>query len=556
MSTTDDLVREATVAAPRPADRVRRVNRRRLLIGLLAVVALLGSAGFAVALGITQREAVPQRELVVNGVPITLYMPGTVPVVPDSTVDLPAPLPPGSRPPGLVLAHGHSADRAMMSWLAGRLAAAGIVVATFDFRGHGTHRAPHEPHGFEGRREDLRTVFDWLRAQPYVDSEHVAIAGHSMGAAAVVHFATHDARPVATVALGGSVATIEGDAEGRNMLFLVAQGDPDAVRDEAVRTAKTLRGGDIRFGDEYGSHGDGSAVGLREVPGNHLTMLYADETAARMADWINRAANGVGPVTTPRDNRLELAQGYLIFMAGLLVLLGALAGALVRRGAGAPGARWRGLALIAGTLLLPLPWLAWGDPGPLVGMEAGGALVVLLAAAGGMLWALCSLAPVRRWCRLDADLAEPLRAAGGRRLLLAALLGTGGTILLLLPLGPLGHGLLPTPTRVVLGLLATLLLLPFFLAADLLVRRGTPLAASGFALAVRLLLLVVTFVAVATGLLPGMIGLYLMLLAPFLVLLELVAGAMYAVGRDPRLPAVFQAGALGWLLAIISPVMW
>ncbi|MFV2088394.1 serine aminopeptidase domain-containing protein [Micromonospora sp. LOL_021] len=564
-----------------PASSSRPGRSARWVAAVLAVVVLLSGAVVAAALGLAQRDGVPQRNVVVDGVPITMYVPGTVAA--GGTVDLTPPAPLGQRPPGLVLAHGHSANRATMSWLAGQLAAAGFVVATFDFRGHGGHRSPQETHGFEGRRADLRTVFEWLSRQPYVDGDRVAIAGHSMGAAAVVDFATHDSRPAATVALGGSVAIVEGDVAPRNLLFLVADGDPDAVRDEAVATARTMYGGEIHFGEQYGTYWDGSAVGLREVAGaNHMSMLYAAETAKLMTDWMSQAVGPGTDAVTATDRRIGWALAYLVFLVFGVALLGLAAGVPVRGAvfaapeparrsasgsasevpaaitSGPRSAGWRRLLLLTAALLVPIPWLTWGDAGVLVGLEAGGALVVLLAAAGAVSWVLMSLSPVRRWAGLDGWSAVPSLpgSSGDSRALVAGLLAAAGLVVLLAPLGPVGHGFDTTPTRLLLSLLAMLLLLPYFAAVELLLRRGSPGRAIGFPLAARLTLLVVAFAAVVAGLLPGMIGLYLMVLAPFALLMEICAVALYRMTGDPRATAVFQAAAVGWLLGKLSPVLW
>ncbi|BCJ66675.1 alpha/beta hydrolase family protein [Polymorphospora rubra] len=565
-------------------------RRRRLvglgLVGLLTVV----TAVLAVQLGARNLGGVPHRDVVIDGrIPATMYVPGAVPGN-SSTVDLP-PSSPGGLP-AVVLAHGHSADRSMMNWLARRLADAGFVVVTFDFRGHGGNTDRHEVHGFGGRRADLTAVYDWAAAQSYVDDRRIAVAGHSMGAAAVVDFATHDARPVATMALGGSVASVEGGVTARNMLFLVAQGDPVLVRDEAVRTAEEVFGGDIDFGSEYGDIAAGSAVGLREIANsNHLSMLYAGQTADLMADWMDRAAGpGAAPRTTDDDTRL-LAVLYLAAATGVLFGLGLLAGTVAGRQPGRRGAGWRALPLVLVAVVLPIPFLAWGDAGLLLGVEAGGALALLLGVAGILLLAVRRLEPVRRWLTPAGPVpayaattsvappeaapepvaspepaaapvapAEPAgaaaRASDPRRPLVPVALAVGGLLLVLLPVGPTGHTLVPTPARIVIALLMALVMLPFFHVVDGLLRAGSPVAASGWSLAARVLILAAVMVGVGNAVLPGMLGLYLMVLAPFLILLELVVAGVYVASRDPRLTAPIQALALGWLLATISPVVW
>ncbi|MEU4620088.1 alpha/beta fold hydrolase [Actinoplanes sp. NPDC023801] len=541
-------------AAPAVAPATVR-HRLRVVAALVTVLAAAGAAVTAAELGAQQRGGVPHREVVVDGrIPATLYVPGRVPGLTTSAVDLPPPVP-GARPPAVVLAHGHSADRSTMSWLARRIARAGYVVVAFDFRGHGGNRTPHEPHGFDGRRADLRAVYDWTAGLPYADPERIVVAGHSMGAAAVVDLATHDARPAATVAMGGSVATVVGPVRPRNPLFLVAALDGDVVRDEAAATAAQFLGRPVAFGGRYGDHADGSAVGLLQVEGaDHLTMLYADDTAGRIVDWLTASVGPGVAVPTPADHRLPLAGGYLLCVAVLLVLLGRWAGALAGPVDCPRPAGRRAFLLVTGALLAPIPLLTWGDPGQLLGLEAGGALVMLLAAAGLLLSAATRTPAVRRWARLPQP-GDP--AVGGwRQVAVAAPVAAGGMLLLLAPVGPVTHTLVPTPQRLLAAVVAAALLTPFLLAVERLLRHGSPVAASARSLAARLLLIVVVMAGVVIGVLPGMLGMHLLALAPILIGLELLCAGMFARRADPRVPALAQAAVLGWIVALLSPSLW
>jgi dienelactone hydrolase len=540
----------ATPAAPRP-----RRRRWRPVAAVVAALAFAGAAVTAVALGAQQRGGVPHREVMVDGrIPATLYVPGRVPGLATSAVDLPPP-DPGARPPAVVLAHGHSADRSTMSWLARRIARAGYVVVTFDFRGHGGNRAPHEPHGFDGRRADLRAVYDWTAALPYADPNRIVVAGHSMGAAAVVDLATHDARPAATVAMGGSVATVVGTVRPRNPLFLVAALDGDVVRDEAAATAAEFLGRPVPFGARYGDHADGSAVGLLQVAGaDHLTMLYADDTAEQIVAWLGASTGPGTAVDTPADHRPALAGAYLLCVAVLLVLLGRWTGAQAGPATTPRPAGGRAFLLVAGSLIAPLPLLTWGDPGQVLGLEAGGALIVLLGSAGLLLTAAMRTPGVRRWAGLPERM-DP--APGGtRRVVVPALIAAGGMLVLLAPIGPVTHTLVPTPARLLAAAVSAALLAPFFVAVEQLLRHGPAAAASARSLAARLLLVVVVLGGVILGVLPGMLGMHLLALAPVLILLELLCAGMYRPHRDARLPALAQAAVLAWIVALLSPTLW
>lgn len=523
----------------------------RALVALVTFVSVAVGGWLALALGAEERGGVPHRPVLVDGrVPATLYVPGTVTA--PGVLGMPDPPPPGSRPPVVVLAHGHSADQATMSVLARRVAAAGYAVVTFDFRGHGLSTERHQSAGFEGMRSDLDAVLTWLGTVPYVDPAKIVVVGHSMGAAGVLDFAVRDRRPVATVAMGGAMGGVEAGARARNVLFVVAEGDAGVVREGAERTARLWSGAPLSYGQVHGDQAQGTAVALREVAGtNHLTMLFSDLTAGYVVDWVAKVTGHPATASGAVDRRPSLTMLYLLGAAVLLTLVGFVGGALARssRPPVETGRPSLGLLLVGGALLLPLPWLAWGDAGHLLGLEAGGALVLLLGVAGTILLAVGWLTPVRRWFPAQ----EP---SSFRHTLAPAALVLVGVIVLLTPLGAVTHGLVPTPKRVLLWVLAAALMLPFFLAVDRMLRRGRPPAASARSLAARLLVLAVVMMGVITGVLPGMLGLYVMVLGPFLLLLELAAYGLYALGRDHRLTALVQAGAVAWVLSWLSPIMW
>src|SRR5207248_3276232 len=95
--------------------------------------------------------------------------------------------------------HGYSADQAIMSSIARSLTRASYAVLTFDFRGHGANTHP-----FRGDlNADLDAALDWADRSPYVDRNRTVLLGHSMGASAVLEFASRDPRPKAVVPLSG-----------------------------------------------------------------------------------------------------------------------------------------------------------------------------------------------------------------------------------------------------------------------------------------------------------------------------------------------------------------
>jgi hypothetical protein len=90
---------------------------------------------------------------------------------------------------------------------------------------------------------------------------------------------------------------------------------------------------------------------------------------------------------------------------------------------------------------------------------------------------------------------------------------------------------------------------PLFLALELLLRRGTVLAATLASVAGRALVVLATILGITTGLLPGFIAFLLPLSVVFFVLAELLAAPLYAVSRNRLVIALVQTGWLAWLQA-------
>ncbi|MDO9224414.1 MAG: alpha/beta fold hydrolase [Pseudomonadota bacterium] len=87
--------------------------------------------------------------------------------------------------PGVIVLHGWGANLEMMLPLARPIQAAGLTVLLIDARNHG---------GSDGDTfssmprfaEDLDAAVAWLKTQPEVTPEKIALVGHSVGAAAVL----------------------------------------------------------------------------------------------------------------------------------------------------------------------------------------------------------------------------------------------------------------------------------------------------------------------------------------------------------------------------------
>jgi len=485
----------------------------------------------------------------------SLVLPGGVPVV----VWEPSPPQPfGQSPsfdppaPVVVLCHGFSADNAMTSSLARRIAKAGYAVIALDFRGHGENRNPLGPTADGlGLKQDIDAALLYARTQPRFDGQRVALVGHSMGAYAVLGHAQSDPGIGAVVAISG-VRELAGPFAPPNALFIWASGDPDRTRKRARELAAKLAGKEQLVEDKtYGEIERGSGVRMSEVPGtDHITILYSAEAARRIVDWIATALGpGHGTPETPGPDPRFLWSG-LGMLAALVLAFGApraLAQVAPRIGLPRVERPLVNLALVAIALASAVLLLSGFDgaavrgPWSFIPLAAGRDLFGFLALAGALLLALGA--------RSGAVRADGL---GDLRTWLCAGLLFGLVYLVLGTLyGPFWD-IFPAPHRLGWCLGATLLMLPYFGASEWLLRgtrrTGLWLPAAGKAL---------TLFAVAGGALAGLLPFVILLgivpIAGFFVFFELVALRLARWVPNPWLAALFQAAFTGVSFASIFP---
>ena len=106
------------------------------------------------------------------------------------------------RLPAIVLAHGFLCTMAMgFPEIAGRLAAEGFAVLRFDYRGFGESGGDRRGELLPLQQsDDLRAAVSFLRVQPEVDSQRIALWGTSFGGAVALHAGAVDERVCAVVA--------------------------------------------------------------------------------------------------------------------------------------------------------------------------------------------------------------------------------------------------------------------------------------------------------------------------------------------------------------------
>ena len=454
--------------------------------------------------------------------------------------------------PVVILCHGFSGDTAMTSALARRIAKAGYAVIAIDFRGHGENRNVFELSGDGVQlRQDIDAALLYARTQSRFDGQRVALAGHSMGAFAVISHAQQDPGVAAVIAISGAGA-MRGPFSPPNTLFIWAANDPGGLRKNARELAAKLAGLEQLVGDKtYGEVERGTGVRMSEVPGtDHITILYSAEAARRIVEWLGETVGpgGGSPETPGPDPRFTFMGLGLLAAVVLAFGLPQLLAPLAPRIGLAPVARpLAHLGLLVGALAAALLVQAGADSVTTRGafgfvpLAAGRDLFGFFALAGVILLALGS-----RSRAVSADgLADPRTWLSAAVLFLSVytVLGT-----LVLPT----WNIFPATHRLVWCFVASGLMLPYFGATECLLRgagrTGLWLPAVG-----KLATLVVVAAGCLSGLLPFVIVLGLGSIALFFALFELIA---IRIGRrmpGPWIAALFQATFTGFAFGAVFP---
>lgn len=454
--------------------------------------------------------------------------------------------------PVVVMAHGYSGDRVGFSTMARWLARNGYGVVSFDVRGHGTNNQP-----FVGDiRDDLIAVLDDVVEMADFDPSRIALVGHSMGAGLVVDHASYDERIKATVAQAGGWDT-NGPIRPRNVLFLVPSSSDEGHR-EGRETAARIAGHAVEEDTTDGDIAAGTAVRVSTVKTAVAQIITSPGAGERTIEWLDSTL-GVqrsGDPDVGADRRAFL----LLFAPCILVLLvgvGAGVGRLAPAHDEVPATRWGGgLALLFLALLVPWPLTGFVTPTAFLSVDVADGLVSVYALTGAALVAAAAYlrrSPEVAVAKYLPVASEPFERID-RRTWAAAGVGALAFYLLLQPIGPFLHELVPTPKRLVLSLAIAAGVLVLMLPLEALLRRGSPRQAAVSSGLGRVLIIVMLQIGATIGVAPGFLLLAMPIVAAMFLLLELFAFGVYSASRNRIVIALVSALATGWMLGVIMPV--
>jgi len=515
-------------------------SRHPWAVILATALGVLALGASAVGLAVAQGGGLV-RAAIVGDIPVRVYAPT-------------------QSAPTIVIAHGFAGSTQLMDPLARSLMRRGFTVVSYDTFGHGAHPIPLRTDGSprgrssEQLQESLAAVVDWAAAQPEVDAQRLALLGHSMGAGAVVEYASNDAgadrRIQATVALSLPSADrirVDEPTVPRNLLLAVGALEPGSFQQAALDGMQRAYPA-AAMGEAAGAFAEGTARQAIPIPGaEHIGIVFATATAQVTADWMGQAL-GVPAGNAPVAPVLGWFVLALIGTGLLLVPIGRLLLGRMEppsgQSAGIPGARV--LAVSAGAAVLASLIARLTAPvQDLLPVAVGGYVAVWFLAAGALAlgwWAI-------RW-RAAAPATTSLRA-----IVVGLLIALAVTAVVVIagraswaPFELVGSR--PWVLAVLLIAFAG-----YFAADALLVRGRGPWARLGVIAGSRAIAIVVILASVALLQAPG----FLILLLPLMVILLLVLGWYAAILLGYRggwvAAAAVQALPLAALVATTFPLI-
>ncbi|HEX2908944.1 MAG TPA: alpha/beta fold hydrolase [Phototrophicaceae bacterium] len=186
-----------------------------------------------------------------------------------------------SAHPTIFLMHQLNSNRHSWSTLIPALLEAGYNVLAIDLRGHGDTKGAKD---WPAATVDVQTWLDWLREQPNVQGDSIAIIGASIGSNLALVGCANDETCVTAIALSPGLdyfgvkpeTAITDGLRKRSALLVAAQSDMESAN--GVKQMAAAAKGDI---------------GLRLYPGaSHGTSLLSSAKTATslttlILDWLN-----------------------------------------------------------------------------------------------------------------------------------------------------------------------------------------------------------------------------------------------------------------------------
>ena len=213
----------------------------------------------------------------------------------------------------VVLFHGISANKKIMSYLARGFAEQGLRVYVPDFPGHGRTPGPFSPARAEECGEALVRE---LLARGAITPERTILAGHSMGGAIAVRIASR-VSVAGVIAISPAPMRPAHGVSPEKLLFK----DPPGLAPHSLVMSGALELGSMRgnAADLVASSHDGTAKYL-EIPGaTHVSILFGSAAMRASQEWAAQVLRLPSSTTLPSHRPLV---GAMAGFLGLLLIAG------------------------------------------------------------------------------------------------------------------------------------------------------------------------------------------------------------------------------------------
>ena len=202
--------------------------------------------------------------------------------------------------PVIVLCHGISGSKEMLSQIALELAKNGFVAVTIDLVGHGDSGGSFGGFGFDPMDKTLGmgNAVQYLIEQECVDSSAIGLVGHSLGAGAVRATAAVYDNIAASVFIGGGLGEpVEPVEYGnlnstfpKNLLIVIGEHDVlfDMEKTKEEISSAFNNVSEIVAGEVYGDFSDFSARSLVVPATTHLFEPSDPVTVTAVTTWMTQ----------------------------------------------------------------------------------------------------------------------------------------------------------------------------------------------------------------------------------------------------------------------------
>lgn len=221
--------------------------------------------------------------------------------------------PEGATQGSVVLFHGISANKKIMSYFAQGFAEQGLRVYVPDFPGHGRSPGPFSPARAEQCGEALVRE---LLARGAITPDRTILAGHSMGGAVAMRIASR-VSVTGVIAVSPAPMRAAHGVTPEKLLF----NDPPALAPHSLVMIGALELGSMRgnAADLVDSSHDGTAKYM-EIPGaTHVSILFGHLAMRASQEWAAQILRLSASKTSPSHRPLV---GSLAGFLGLLLIAG------------------------------------------------------------------------------------------------------------------------------------------------------------------------------------------------------------------------------------------